>query len=181
MNLVRNLIGGILAGLLLALGPGLALAGGSVLGHGKVALDHAPFTVSQISIDAWLDDAGVAHGTMEWNGDALPNTNQPGGPSDPFQLEVTDLYIVGNTAYVSAVVVHALDPTSIGVVVEFTFTDNSGTADADEIDGIPIEAGRLGRSLAGPSPLNPAWRLVCALGRAFRHRRRQPWQRAMPT
>jgi hypothetical protein len=144
MNHVRSLTGGILAGLVLALGPGLALAGGSVLGHGKVPIDSVPpFTVSEISIDAWLDDAGVAHGMVEWNGDALPNTNQPGGPSNPFHLEVTDLYIVGNTAYVTAVVVNAPNQTANGQEFEFTFTDNSGTADADEIDGIPIEAGNI--------------------------------------
>jgi hypothetical protein len=144
MNHVGSLTGGILAGLVLALGPGLALAGGSVHGHGKVPIDSVPpFTVSEISIDAWLDDAGVAHGMVQWNGDGLPHSNQPGGPTDPYHMEVTDLYIDGNTAYVWAVVVNAPNQTANGQEFEFTFTDNSGTADADEINGVPIEAGNI--------------------------------------
>jgi hypothetical protein len=142
MNRVHSLTGGIVAALVLALVPSLALAGPSVHGHGKVAFDPAPFSVGEISIDAWLDDDGVAHGMMEFTGDALPNTNQPGGPSNPYYLEVTDLYIVGNTAYVSVVVVHALDG-FIGGEGVFTFTDNSGTGDPDEINGVEIEAGNI--------------------------------------
>jgi hypothetical protein len=143
MNRVRSLTVGIVAGLVLALVPSLALAGSSVHGHGRVILGPGQDDC-EISIDAWLDDDGVAHGMMEWTNGGLPHTNQPGGPANPFHLEVTDLYIVGNTAYVSAVVVHIANQTPNGQTINyFTFTDNSGTADPDEIDGIAIEAGNI--------------------------------------
>jgi hypothetical protein len=125
--------------LLLGLSPATATAGGSVLGHGK--LDNGPFSPSQISIDAWLDDNGVPQGTMVWVGDVTHM--HPGGPADPWFIEVVDLAFDGNTAFVIGVVVHSVFPGDIGNTVYFTFTDNSGTCQPDEINGQAIEAGNI--------------------------------------
>jgi hypothetical protein len=142
MNRVRSLTGSIVAALVLALGPGLALAGGSVHGHGKIVNGY-DLSTSQYSIDAWLDDDGVAHGMMTFIGDITPGSLPRGGPADPWHLEVTDLYFEGNTAYVTAVIVHSLYPSDIGVIINLAFTDNRGTGEPDEIGGIPIDAGNI--------------------------------------
>jgi hypothetical protein len=132
-----------LALLQFGLWPGLATAGPSVSGHGKVAIDGPPYSPSQISIDAWLDDDGVAYGRMVWNGDNLNVPHTPGGPTDPWFLDVEDLFFIGNTVYVTAVVTHSLFPADIGQVRFLIFTDNSDIGEPDEINGIPITAGNI--------------------------------------
>jgi hypothetical protein len=144
MTCFRSLIGfrsvrGILAVLVCAFSPAIALAGGSVRGHGEVP--EPGFLPSQISVDAWLDDHGVAHGTMTWIGDVVPG--HPGGPADPWLIDVQDIVFDGNTAYVYGLVVHSVFPVDIGTVVVFTFTDNSGTGEPDEINFTPIVAGNI--------------------------------------
>ena len=114
-------------------------------GHGEV--DNGPdFSPSQISVDAWLDAAGVAHGMMTWEGDIFvpqPGNLGPGGPADPFIIDVTDIVFDGNTAYVSGVVASSPQGISDGQFVEFSFTDNSDLGLPDEIDFQPIVAGNI--------------------------------------
>jgi hypothetical protein len=132
---------GVVALVLWGLCPGVAAAQ-SVSGHGK--LDNGPnLSPSQISVDAWLDADGVAHGSMVWVGDISPGSLPMAGPADPWFIDVTDIVFDGNTAYVTGVVSHSVFPTDIGNVVSFAFTDNSGTGQPDEIDGQPIEAGNI--------------------------------------
>ncbi len=89
---------------------------------------------SQISVDAWRDDDGVAQGSVTFIGDVALGVFPEGGLADPWFLDVLDLEIVGNTAYVLAVVVHSLFPEDIGTEVNFTFIDNSATGAPDEIE-----------------------------------------------
>src|SRR5262249_13072649 len=115
------------------------VAGGSVRGHGEVP--EPGLSPSQISVDAWLDDNGVAHGTMTWIGDVVPG--HPGGPADPWLIDVQSIVFDGNTAYVYGVVAHSVFPLVIGTPVGVAFTDNSGTGEPDEINFTPIVAGNI--------------------------------------
>jgi hypothetical protein len=136
---------GLAAALLLSLCPANATAQ-SVRGHGK--LDNGPgLSVSEITVDAWLDDFGFAHGSMDWIGD-ISNTPPYGntglaGPALPWHIDVTEIIFNGDTAYVVGVVTHSVSPTDIGTTVIFTFTDNSDLGLPDEIDGQPILAGNF--------------------------------------
>jgi hypothetical protein len=102
-----------------------------------------------VAVNAWLDENGVPHGTMTWEGDTdlVPDGGgRPlyvGGLSDPFLMEVVDLWFDGDTAYVFAIVVHAPNDVDIGGSTYFAFTDNSGTDDPDEINFAPIDAGNI--------------------------------------
>jgi hypothetical protein len=135
----------VIAMMLLGLTPGIATAQTSVQGHGEVPNDP-PFSNTQISVNAWLDTNGVAHGTVVWVGGTTHR--RPGGPADPWLIDVTQVIFDGNTAHVIGVVVHSVFPEEIGIVVPFDFRDNSGTGDPDEIgvfggDLFPIVAGNI--------------------------------------
>jgi hypothetical protein len=138
---------GIFAVLLLGLSPAIATAPQrSVQGQGEV-LDHPEggFSPSHISVDAWLDSSGVAHGTVVWTG-GIPAGFVP--PADPWLINVTNIIFNGNTAYVSGVIVHSVFPADIGTVVPFVFTDNRRTGQPDEIGPfgtgpLPIVAGNI--------------------------------------
>ena len=132
---------GVAAALLWGLCPAVATAQ-SVRGHGEV--DNGPvLSSSQISVNAWLDANGVAHGTMVWVGAVVPASLPKTGPADPWFIDVTDIVFDGDTAYVSGIVAHSVFPEDIGTPVSFAFTDNSGTGQPDEIDGDPIVAGNI--------------------------------------
>ena len=126
----RWLVYGI-AALLLGAAPAFALAE-SVVGHGEVL--NGAVSPSQISVDAWRDDDGVAQGSVTFIGDVGLGVLPEGGLADPWFLDVLDLEVVGNTAYVLAVVVHSLFPEDVGRQVNFMFIDNSATGTPDEID-----------------------------------------------
>jgi hypothetical protein len=133
-----------MAMILLGLSPAIATAQTSVQGHGK-ALNEEPFSDAEISVNAWLDENGV-HGTAVWVGGTTPR--RPGGPADPWLIDVTQLTFDGNTAHVLGVVVHAVFPEEIGIQVPMDFTDNSGTGQPDEIGvfggaSVPIVAGNI--------------------------------------
>ena len=135
----------VIAMMLLGLTPRIATAQTSVQGHGEVPNDP-PFSNTQISVNAWLDTNGVAHGTVVWVGGTTHR--RPGGPADPWLIDVTQVIFDGNTAHVIGVVVHSVFPEEIGIVVPFDFRDNSGTGDPDEIgvfggDLFPIVAGNI--------------------------------------
>ena len=117
----------------------------SVRGHGEIS-NGPNLSPSQISVNAWIDSHGVVQGTMAWIGD-VPNTPPyppaQGGPADPFIVAVTFIEFAGNTATVGGIVIASPHGIGDGSFVEFTFTDNSGTSEPDEIDGIPIIAGNI--------------------------------------
>jgi hypothetical protein len=151
-GLVRGAVTAALAALLLGgAGAGIASAE-SVRGSGIVRYDHGAKDgenyFSTISVNAWLDEDGFAQGSVSWKGDwpqGLPGGSGyiPGGPAVPYAYKVTDLYFDGNTVYVEAVVIAAPDKNAIGSYNVFTFTDNSGTDDPDEINGVPIDSGSI--------------------------------------
>jgi hypothetical protein len=139
---------GIVAVLLCSLSPGLASAQSQVKGDGvNFFLHGAPDggnLFQQISVNAWLDNKGVAHGKMTWEGDNFQPL--PGGrinPSNPYIMDVLDLSFVGNTAVVFGVVTASPQSEVNGSVWWFTFTDNIGTGEPDEINGVPIDAGNI--------------------------------------
>lgn len=136
-----GMISGIVAAVICSLGPAVAMAD-AVRGHGKVQLGPAGiFSPSEISVDAWLDDDGVAHGMIAWIGDSPFAI--PGGPADPFIIDVLDIVFDGNTAYVTGVVVASPEGIFNGFMESLIFTDNSGIAEPDEIDGEAIVAGNI--------------------------------------
>ena len=118
----------------------------SVQGHGMIS-NGPGLSPSQISVDAWIDANGVAQGTMSWIGDVgntAPYGPVGGGPADPFIIEVTYIEFFGNSACVEGVVIASPEGSDAnGFFESFTFTDNSGTGEPDEIDGTPIVAGNI--------------------------------------
>jgi hypothetical protein len=134
-----------IAVMLLGLSLAIATAQTSVQGHGKVA-NEKPFSDAQISVNAWLDTNGIAHGRVVWVGGTTPR--RPGGPADPWLIDVTQIIFDGNTAHVFGVVVHSVFPEEIGIGVPLDFRDNSGTGQPDEMgvfggDLVPIIAGNF--------------------------------------
>lgn len=128
---------------LLGASPELTL-GESVTGHGNVL--NGVLSRSQISFHAWRDDDGFVHGAVNWTGDITPGTFSQGGIADPWFLDVVDLKVEGNTAYVLAAVVHSLFPGDIGQEVNVIFIDNSASGDPGEIH---IDVGGDGEIVAG--------------------------------
>jgi len=114
--------------------------GASVRGHGKVLLDDG-LSPGEISVDAWIDDEGVAHGTIAFIGDIA--FQHPGGPADAWIIQVYEIDFFGNSAGMAGIIVHSVFPEDIGQVVPFLFTDNGGTGEPDEIYGVPIVAGNI--------------------------------------
>ena len=125
--------------------PALAAPQSEVRGQGKVQLFGDTVSVSEISVNAWLDENGAAHGMLTWIGGVSPGTVPP---AYPWQMDVTSIALSGNTATVCWVVVHSVVPGDIGVSDCFDFTDNRATGTPDEIGlfgspSIPIEAGNI--------------------------------------
>jgi hypothetical protein len=136
-----RLMCGLMTALLLGLSPAVASAQ-SVRGHGKVG-NGPGFSPSEISVNAWLDAHGVAHGSIVWIGDVQPGSLPEGGPADPWFIDVTYISFDGNTALVWGTVAHSLFPWDIGTPVFFAFTDNREIGLPDEINAQPIEAGNI--------------------------------------
>jgi len=132
-----------------SLGAGEAAAQ-SVQGNGIVKRSHGAVDganyFSKVTVNAWLDDEGVPQGMISWQGD-FPQTLPPntpantGGPSDPYILEVTDLYVEGNTAWVGGIVIASTQGHANGGYASFVFIDNEGTADPDYLNYWPLDAG----------------------------------------
>jgi hypothetical protein len=118
----------------------LAMAGKpatQVRGQGKVQLgDPADVSVSHVSVNAWADGAGVAHGSLEWVGGVGPDTKPT---AYPWHMNVTSIDVIGNTATVCWVVVLAPVPDDTGIEDCFVFTDGT----PDTIAAQPIKAGNI--------------------------------------
>lgn len=163
MRQATSIICGTLTLLLSGLITTTAKAQGEVSGVGVIRFSHgAPdgnhFSV--VHVNAWLDDEGVAHGTLQWVGDApqtLPaggSTGFPGGPALPYIAEVTAIYCLGDgTVGVEGVVIASPQSVGNGFGVYFDFTDNSAGG-PDMINFQPIQAGNIivgGSCLPGTS------------------------------
>src|SRR5262249_13540721 len=137
MNRRRSLITvGITALLLGGLNPAMAMAQ-SVRGHGRVDGEIS----GQISVNAWLDDRNACHGYVIWTGPINPGDSY--GTADPWLIKLNGLRFDRNNAYIDGSVAFSQFPDDIGRRVFFVFTDNSGTGEPDEINGIPIEDGNI--------------------------------------
>ena len=125
--------------------PGVASAQ-SVRGFAQAAVDDYVFLPITVSVNAWLDDDGVAHGQVSWFGDTyyVPGVGHyPGGPANPWILQVTDIIFDGNSATVSGIAAPAAFPDAPGFTVWFEFTDNGPGGKYDEVDGNPLLAGNV--------------------------------------
>src|SRR5262249_7443240 len=65
------------------------------------------------------------------------------GTADPWLIKLNGLRFDRNNAYIDGSVAFSQFPDDIGRRVFFVFTDNSGTGEPDEINGIPIEDGNI--------------------------------------
>jgi hypothetical protein len=65
-------------------------------------------SIDQVSINAWLDASGTAHGTMTWTevNHGLPDQGNH-SQGIPYAMRVDTLIIIGNTAHVEGVVVRS--------------------------------------------------------------------------
>jgi hypothetical protein len=121
-----------------------ATAQTTVQGHGKAQLFSPTVSPSEVSINAWIDEAGFAHGVMIYTGGVTKGDFPQGGPADPWVLQVYDIWTYdGRTVLVWATVVHSVNPIDIGASLFLYFTDNSGTGQPDEINFTPITAGNI--------------------------------------
>ncbi len=128
-----------------AMGAGGTQSVSTVQGHGKVQFGEGtnPLpNVSQITVNAWLDGAGAAHGTMGWVG-GFVGKGSKAGPADPWNLAVTDITVNGNTVSVTGIVVHSVFPSEIGLTQTFDFVDNGASGTPDTINGVAIQAGNI--------------------------------------
>jgi hypothetical protein len=81
---------------------------GHAVWHHTVGLPSGGQNIDQVSINAWLDASGTAHGTMSWSAvyHGLPDQgNQYQG--DPYTMRVDTLIFIGNTVHVEGVVVRS--------------------------------------------------------------------------
>src|SRR5262245_41270122 len=87
----------------------------SVRGFGKGPTTDTPLPLL-ISVNAWLDEDGAAHGAIDLIGGItfVPGLTAPGGPADPWHIEVTDIVFDENTAFVTGVVTHSVFPLDVG-------------------------------------------------------------------
>ena len=140
---MKKIVLGVATVLVVLIAASVAMAakpGSQVRGQGKVQIgDPATTSVSHISVNAWADSDGVAHGTVEWTGGVGPNVPPP----VPWHTDVTSIDISGNTAEVCFVVVHSVFPADIGITSCLDFTDNAATNAPDEIEGAPIQGGNI--------------------------------------
>lgn len=124
----------------------------TVHGHGTLNLctgnavpPHScdiPQFIDQISINAWLDDSGNAHGVVIWTAvyhdvpADFDGFNPPGQGNSgyPWHIDVRELKVNGNIATIEGVVVSSPQvPEDVGTTVSF-----------EVIDGNPDELGWFG-------------------------------------
>ena len=102
--------------------------------------------IDQVSINAWLDASGAAHGTMTWTevNHAVGDTGGGNGQSKglPWALRVDTLIIVGNLVHVEGVVVRSgQNPASIGTRVSWDIVVNA--TGPDILNGELVDGGNF--------------------------------------
>ena len=100
----------------------------------------------EVTLNAWIDEAGVTHGVMVWRGDVfqeLPGGDiHYGGPANTYFFEVFHIDFVGDgMAWVYGVVTASPQGIGDGEVFGFLFRDNGRNGYPDELNGLPIDAG----------------------------------------
>lgn len=106
--------------------------------------------INQVSIIAWTDSSGVAHGSATWVGGTDHIVPGKGGRTItgyPWHLEVTNFVRVNaNTVFVEGVVTQSgQNPSDVGNVVQWIVRDNGSGAsgERDTVSDIPIEGGNF--------------------------------------
>jgi hypothetical protein len=81
---------------------------GHAVWHHTVGLPSGGQNIDQVSINAWLDASGAAHGTMTWSAvyHGLPDQGNH-SQGNPYTMRVDTLVIIGNTVHVEGVVVRS--------------------------------------------------------------------------
>jgi hypothetical protein len=102
--------------------------------------------IDQVSINAWLDASGTAHGTMTWTEVNHPVGDTGGGNGHskglPWAMRVDTLIIVGNLVHVEGVVVRSgQNPGSIGLRVGWDIVVNDPGADI--LNGQLVDGGNF--------------------------------------
>lgn len=111
-----------------------------IRGHATFQSGGVGSPSDHISINAWLDGAGVAHGSVAWRS-ASHGFMPPAPDIYPWHLAVTNLLIMGNQAFIEAVVVVSPQaPQDVGIPGFFTVVDHGSPAS----DEISVYCGPLG-------------------------------------
>jgi hypothetical protein len=109
-----------------------------------VGLPSGGQNINQVTINAWLDSSGVAHGTMTWitTGQSLPGGGGRQISGFPYIMRVDTLIITGNTAHIEGVVVRSgQDPGTIGLRVSWDLVINSDGTDL--LNGLLVDKGNF--------------------------------------
>jgi hypothetical protein len=119
-----------------------------VTGHAvwthTVGLPSGGQNINQVSINAWLDASGVAHGTMSWitTAQTLPGDGGRQISGFPYIMRVDTLIIVGNTAHIEGVLVRSgQQPGAIGSRVSWDIVVNSDGTDL--LNGLLVDKGNF--------------------------------------
>jgi hypothetical protein len=99
---------------------------GHVVWHHTVGLPSGGQNIDQVSINAWLDAGGTAHGTMTWSAvyHGLPDQGNQ-YRADPYTMRVDTLIIIGNRVHVEGVIVRSgQQPGVIGYRVSWDIVIN---------------------------------------------------------
>jgi hypothetical protein len=105
--------------------------------------------INEVSIIAWIDTGGVAHGSATWIGGFQRTVPGKGGRTlsgYPWIADITRFVRVANTVFVEGVVTQSgQSPSDVGRVVQW-IVDDLGTGaseDRDMVNGMPIEGGNF--------------------------------------
>jgi hypothetical protein len=120
----------------------------SVSGHGTIDYSltgpqNAAKQLNSVTIRAWLDANGTAHGTVvwTWSHNTPPTPDNPHNDGYPWYMRVDTLVFYGNTAYIEAVVTRSpQSPGDVGTRVAFWVTDNGqGKDSTDWLNWQPVK------------------------------------------
>jgi hypothetical protein len=116
-------------------GPPVQQVTGHASWHQAIYLPSGQHYIYQVTINAWLDASGTAHGTMTW-------TSTQGGRPSSFTLRVDTLVIIGNTVHVEGIIVRAgRNPGDVNTRVAWDLVDNGTTGDV--LNGALVDGGNF--------------------------------------
>jgi hypothetical protein len=101
--------------------------------HQAIYLPSGQQYLYEVSINAWLDAGGTAHGMMTW-------TTTQGGKQSMYTMQVDTLVIIGNTVHVEGVIVRAgRAPVDVNTRVAWDIVDNGNGGDL--LNGALVDGG----------------------------------------
>jgi hypothetical protein len=117
---------------------------GHAVWHHTVGLPSGGQHIDQVSINAWLDAGGTAHGTMSWitTAQQLPGGGGQAISGYPWAMRVDTLVIIGNTAHIEGVVVRSGQvPENVGSRVSWDVVVNGDGGDL--LNGEVVDGGHF--------------------------------------